>query len=95
MIWQPIDTAPLTGEAILLYLDQPIDMNAVVAFSSLPDLHIVVGWAYSYGGRQVEWNCGFCEEGCADSYGISSSYMMDVKPTHWMHLPKAPAGARS
>lgn len=92
MDWQPIETASAKGEPVLLYLRDPIDSNGVVGWASFDDLYIVVGWNTGdrFSDGTLAWQCGFCDEGSADTEGRSSSYMIDITPTHWMPLPEPP-----
>ena len=89
--WQPIETAPTNGELVLLYLDPPVNWTDVWGAYLPDDLRIVVGWA-THGLFGRRWECGFCDEGTADTDGYCSPTEIAVFPTHWMPLPKPPAG---
>lgn len=85
MNWQPIETAPKDGTCILAYLaETPIWRKWVV-----PDtLYAVVFWEYDC-WRSME------VEDCGTMGGELTGWMpdwvcIDVTPTHWMPLPKAP-----
>lgn len=94
MTWRTMDSAPTNGEAILLYVYPPIDTNDLCGWVPQRSLSVVVGWAngHDYRDGSVEWNCGLCEEGTADTEGYSSALQIAVKPTHWAPLPKPPGG---
>lgn len=93
MDWQPIETAPKNGEVVLLFLNPAVNTSDCVGYSVPDKLQIVAGWATDTWRDMVEWNCGLCEEGSADTEGYSSPFQITLKPTHWMPLlppPKAP-----
>lgn len=91
--WRPIATAPRDGTPVLLYLDPPVDTSAIIGDFGTAEICVVVGWpTTSYDNpRKMVWGCGFCEEGAADSYGVSSALEYAVTASHWMPLPAPPA----
>jgi hypothetical protein len=92
MTWKPIDTAPADGKPIVLFLDPPVNTNDIVGYATVDSLSVVVGWntGTQYRDGSIEWVCGLCDEGSADTEGYSTPYMIRVQPTHWMPLPAAP-----
>lgn len=80
--WRPMDTAPKTGEPVLLKLEPPLNTGDCVGWVTPGELRVVVGWWSDPG-----WECGMCEEGSADSEGISSPFPITLKPAAWMPLP--------
>jgi hypothetical protein len=90
MEWRPIETAPKDGAPVLLWLNPPLDTNCIVGYAIPGTLSVVVGWASDTWRGYTEWNCGFCEDGTADTEGYSCALMIAVYPTHWMPLPPPP-----
>ena len=84
-MWKPMESAPLTGEPVLLKLDPPLNTRDAVGWMTPALLHVVVGW---WGGPGCEWGCGICEEGSADSEGFSSPIPINIHPAAWMEIPK-------
>lgn len=86
--WQPIETAP-AGVDILVYGEGLITDGV----GWVPALDCVVAWGdlvrYADGDR-IEFKCGICDEGSADTEGYSSPYQQVIWPTHWMPLPSPP-----
>lgn len=91
MDWQPIESAPINGDAVLLWLDPPLDTSYAVGWSAPGKLNVVVGWADDGYRDGPVWRCGFCEEGSADTDGYSSALQIEVEPTYWRPLPAPPA----
>lgn len=90
--WQPIETAPKDGTPILLWLNPPLETSSACGYAVPGILNVVVGWASDNWRRGVDWECGFCEEGAADTNGSGPVLMLKVDPTHWMPLPASPSG---
>lgn len=90
--WQPISTAPADGKPILLFIDPPVDTNLMIGWATAKELSIVVGWntGARYSDDSIQWVCGLCDEGSADTDGNSTPLMIGVRPTHWMPLPEPP-----
>jgi hypothetical protein len=86
MKWQPIETAPRDGSAILLWLKSAPDRNYIVM--GICDNHAIGFWQYdrwqsievedagSMGGEMTGWMSDWCS--------------LDLNPSHWMPLPTAP-----
>ena len=81
-----MDTAPRTGEPVLLELETPIDTRHQrrSRLVSAAQLDVVIGWSTPYGG----WECCFLQEDTGDTYGHADVLCIGVKPTGWMPLPK-------
>ncbi|CAB4145767.1 hypothetical protein UFOVP1204_66 [uncultured Caudovirales phage] len=92
MNWQPIETAPKDGTPVLLWLDPPLHSNDCWSWIPFGEICVVTGWTTDteYRDGSYEWNCGFCRESSADSYGYTFPLQIDVTPTHWMPLPTPP-----
>lgn len=88
--WRSIDSAPRDGTPILLYLDPPLLTNDVIGWAPMHSLRVVVGWANDTFRGKVEWNCGFCEDGTADTEGYSMAFMIGVQAVAWQPLPEPP-----
>lgn len=99
MEWHDIATAPRDGTPILIkYEMRSNDMDGYVPFDRIG---AVIAWwkgweTFIPETRTFEdrggggWEICFMEEGCADSYGQTSSYYMPVpenKVKLWMPLP--------
>lgn len=97
--WRPIETAPKDGTPVLLFLNPALDTNYLCGWIPQKHLTIVVGWAEGYGeytdGSYLEWKCGFCEDGSADTEGFSSPIPTTVYPSRWMPLPAPPTDGAS
>jgi hypothetical protein len=83
--WQPIETAPLDGTAVLLFCP---GMNSWNRLEGLPD--IVVGlWYKDWDGRSA-WksDIGDVDQG----YESTGAYFVHeaLRPTHWAPLPELP-----
>ena len=89
--WQPIATAPLGPAPVLLFLPKPLSGNDVVGWASFDSLQVVIGWRSDPGFGGSGWDSCFLEDGCADTEGHSTPTAVEVRPSHWMPLPAAPA----
>jgi hypothetical protein len=78
--WRTIESAPINGTSVLLWLDPPLMTGDALGYSVPGKLRIVVGWASDTYREEVEWNCGFMDEGTADTDGHSIPFMISVKP---------------
>jgi len=84
--WQPIETAPLNDEPVLLYCPGVKSWNRK---DGMPD--IVVGvWEWGWAGRDGRWysDIGDVDQG----YESTGAYFVheELSPTHWMPLPEPP-----
>jgi hypothetical protein len=82
--WQPIETAPLNGTPLLLYVP---GVNSWNRRAGMPD--IVVGlWEGDQGGGVWLSDIGDVDQG----YESTGAYFEHevLRPTHWMPLPAAP-----
>jgi hypothetical protein len=86
MKWQEISTAPKDGTAILLYLsEQP---NRYYTVSELCDNYAIGFWSHQTWKSIEVADCGSMG---GEYTGWMPDYVcLDLKPTHWMHLPKEP-----
>ena len=83
--WQPIETAPKDGTAVLLFGGQP-DRHSDYTCGYCDDAldlpsKCVVAWWEAYDGALGYWRCGSYDNGV---YGEWED------PTHWMPLPEPP-----
>lgn len=91
--WQPIETAPRDGTAVILALDKPLHSRMIERHVPFVECQSCMGWWEDDG-----WVLPFMEEGTSDSFGYSTTFYMGqlhplpVRPTHWMPLPAPPAG---
>lgn len=78
MTWQPIETAPKTGESIILRAGK---WRFEAQWTHLDG--DTCGWAASYEGEHPPcWCDGFC-------WGSNSNEQPSLRPTHWKPLPVA------
>ena len=80
--WQPIVTAPKTGEPILLLLPDPIESNDIAGYVPWGSSRWVMGW-----WDNPNWEICFMEEGAADTEGMFSYFFLTFPadyPTNWM-----------
>ena len=93
--WQPIETAPRDGTAVLLWLSEDIDRYYVaehraprlcIGFWGSPELSFSPGemWC-SVEAKEEVWGMGGELTG-----PMSSTECISVSPTHWMPLPEPP-----
>ena len=80
MEWQPIETAPLDGTALLLFIPGQNDWSRP---HGIPDMAVGL-WA----GRS--WISDITE---MEGYESTGTYIIHpaLAPTHWMPLPEPPA----
>lgn len=97
MSWQPIETAPKDGAAVLLYVPSGIDVRGV--YDAPPDHRdrITVGWFgaphgdYNPGNRWVSINVISETFSGSELTGSWEEHEFEaVQPTHWMPLPEPP-----
>ena len=89
--WQPIESAPKDGTAILLLLAKEPDRNYSV-IQIAPD-HAIGFWQYGC-WKSIE------VEDCGSMGGELTGWMpdwvsLDLEPTHWMPLPARPRKKRA
>jgi hypothetical protein len=80
--WMPIETAPMNGTPILLWLSKPLDSNDVCGYAPFRNLACIVGWWDGYSWRSHAGS----EEGDPSS-GSYFFVSMDLEPSHWHPLP--------
>lgn len=86
--WQPIETAPKDGRKVILFYLNSNNKARTVMARWLTDEE-----AAETDGDGVGFNGGWYE--CIDNWGDYTEVAIhEGDPSHWMHLPKAPA-ARS
>ena len=78
--WQPIETAPLDGTALILFCP---GVNSWNRRDGMPD--IVIGLWY---GSSWQSDIGDVDQG----YESTGAYFVheDLRPTHWQPLPELP-----
>ena len=87
-VWEPIETAPKTGRKVILFYMNRNNLPRTVMARWLTDEE-----AAETDGDGVGLNGGWYE--CIDNWGDYTEVAIhEGDPSHWMHLPKAPA-ARS
>jgi len=79
MRWQPIESAPKDGRALLLYDPEHDDSDD--GFGHALDGH----WADTTGPGVGEWQAAVWCNSCTEWHTKA------VNPTHWMPLPNPPA----
>lgn len=77
--WQPIETAPKDGTALLLY---GMWAGEISGIAKEPQIDIGL-WA---GGRSDYSGSDWWQLSTGDAYGCW------IRPTHWMPLPLTPEG---
>lgn len=92
MSWQPIETAPTDGSAVLIYSPAGVDKSYLSYEEGFPS-HIVVG---RY--RSGQWITPFVT---VETYGGSEytgtwteTENITAEPTHWQPLPEPPEGKK-
>lgn len=83
--WQPIETAPKDGTAVLLYCPADAEAISTGMVEGLPP--IVVGKWYT--DTWPGWYCGLRDEG-GPWDDPSPPELVDLTATHWMPLPSPP-----
>jgi hypothetical protein len=100
--WQPIETAPKDGTVILAYCNHEIDPyndgpNRLTLYAAhsegmghAPTGYHIVTW----GGAFDDSTWEYTGASLPDWWFVEgTSFEVAANPTHWMPLPKPPAGA--